>query len=271
MKTNITACTLATGLWLLAAPSAPAFFDATIGRWASRDPIEENGGLNLYSTLENALMDRVDPLGQEHFRIWASAFIPAATLRFPYPRGLDRSARWYGDNRKGAQEGGSSRAYHLIIVETDPALVPEILNLPGGGITRVDYYFGNWSTLPKPTLGDFWKPFTDVALDATPPRATITRSSDGHLTTVTFSADTSDPLVPLLAPALHYDYTLVFDVCKGTLTITGSHGAFPGFDLIVKQAVHVNYIPTGINKQPGALLFPRRPVGAILKTMQTYP
>ena len=38
-------------------------YDPTIGRWLSRDPIEEAGGLNLYGYVENNPLNLVDPLG----------------------------------------------------------------------------------------------------------------------------------------------------------------------------------------------------------------
>lgn len=40
-----------------------AFLDPTIGRWASRDPVGENGGINLHAFIFNAPKDDVDPFG----------------------------------------------------------------------------------------------------------------------------------------------------------------------------------------------------------------
>ena len=42
---------------------AQAFYDPTIGRFASRDPIEEEGGLNLYGFVGNNPIDQIDFLG----------------------------------------------------------------------------------------------------------------------------------------------------------------------------------------------------------------
>ena len=39
------------------------YYDPGTGRWASRDPIEERGGLNLYSMLRNSPLKRIDRLG----------------------------------------------------------------------------------------------------------------------------------------------------------------------------------------------------------------
>ena len=38
-------------------------YDPVTGRWPSRDPIEEEGGINLYGFVENTLVSRVDYLG----------------------------------------------------------------------------------------------------------------------------------------------------------------------------------------------------------------
>jgi uncharacterized protein RhaS with RHS repeats len=43
--------------------SAQAGYDSTIGRWLSRDPIGEEGGLNLYRYVGNRPIHTVDPLG----------------------------------------------------------------------------------------------------------------------------------------------------------------------------------------------------------------
>ena len=39
------------------------YYDPLTGRWPSRDPIEEEGGVNLYGLLENQGVNRVDFLG----------------------------------------------------------------------------------------------------------------------------------------------------------------------------------------------------------------
>ena len=41
------------------------FYDPLTGRWPSRDPIEENGGLNHYGFLGNDSINSVDLLGTE--------------------------------------------------------------------------------------------------------------------------------------------------------------------------------------------------------------
>jgi len=50
-------------LSLLALNNAAAFYDPTIGRWISRDPIEEDGGRNLALFVSNDAVSTVDPFG----------------------------------------------------------------------------------------------------------------------------------------------------------------------------------------------------------------
>jgi RHS repeat-associated protein len=42
-------------------------YDPGLGRWMSRDPIEEEGGVNLYAYVANDPIKRVDPLGLQDF------------------------------------------------------------------------------------------------------------------------------------------------------------------------------------------------------------
>ena len=48
---------------LFTARAATAFYDPTIGKWISRDPIGEDGGINVSSFCENSPVDYFDELG----------------------------------------------------------------------------------------------------------------------------------------------------------------------------------------------------------------
>jgi hypothetical protein len=45
--------------------SAQAGYDSTIGRWLSRDPIGEDGGLNLYGYVNGNVVNSIDPTGYD--------------------------------------------------------------------------------------------------------------------------------------------------------------------------------------------------------------
>jgi RHS repeat-associated protein len=43
------------------------YYSPSLGRWLNRDPIEENGGLNLYAFVGNGPVNSVDPLGRDRY------------------------------------------------------------------------------------------------------------------------------------------------------------------------------------------------------------
>jgi hypothetical protein len=63
MKVMNRPAVLAVSVILFTAVKTHAYFDPTIGRWASRDPIGEVGGENLYGFVENDPIDFVDFAG----------------------------------------------------------------------------------------------------------------------------------------------------------------------------------------------------------------
>ena len=67
MKTNTITKTAAPALFLIACVLLPqtahCFYNASTGRWLSRDPIAERGGNNLCQALRNDPINRLDPLG----------------------------------------------------------------------------------------------------------------------------------------------------------------------------------------------------------------
>ena len=66
-------------------------YDADLGRWISRDPISERGGLNLYGYVGNNVPIRSDPLGLQ-------VPIPGpAPTPWPTPAPPPPDAAWYGN------------------------------------------------------------------------------------------------------------------------------------------------------------------------------
>lgn len=47
------------------------YYDAATGRWPSRDPIDENGGLNIYGFVGNDGVGRIDLLGLKVTFVWS--------------------------------------------------------------------------------------------------------------------------------------------------------------------------------------------------------
>ena len=53
-----------TVLFMITVATSYAYYDPTTGRWLTRDPIEEEGGINLYVFVENNSINLVDPNGE---------------------------------------------------------------------------------------------------------------------------------------------------------------------------------------------------------------
>ena len=47
-------------------------YSPTLGRWISRDPLEEKAGVNLYQSFGNDPINRIDPLGLIDFRYYGN-------------------------------------------------------------------------------------------------------------------------------------------------------------------------------------------------------
>lgn len=87
--TRLQTTCLLTCLLFLAANPASAFYNASTGRWISRDPVGEPGGLNLYDFAANSALGRVDKDGLKTYDFdketyyGAIAFQAGDTVIFP--------------------------------------------------------------------------------------------------------------------------------------------------------------------------------------------
>jgi hypothetical protein len=106
------------------------FYDPVTGRWPSRDPIEEEGGVNLYSAARNNPINRIDILGMMDPSVLMDPEIAAM-------RAKEKVASFSGESVKGSDIGtdaiinmaigmmGTSRSFSNTI-----PLAP----IPGGSI-----------------------------------------------------------------------------------------------------------------------------------------
>jgi hypothetical protein len=60
-----------------------AFYNASTGRWLSRDPVSERGGRNLFTFLRNQAIAAVDLLGQQGFEWQYPQMIPGGHTNSP--------------------------------------------------------------------------------------------------------------------------------------------------------------------------------------------
>ena len=61
------------------------YYNAETGRWLNRDPIEEQGGLNLYGFILNDGINSIDFLGLKDFQFTVITFIPTDVAVEPPP------------------------------------------------------------------------------------------------------------------------------------------------------------------------------------------
>jgi hypothetical protein len=86
-------------MFIIGAQSAFAFYDTSVGRWLSRDPIEEKGGMNLYGMAANDPVNKYDLLGQIVGDAHVNVFQPLIDVsklykKTKYVMGWHFSATW---------------------------------------------------------------------------------------------------------------------------------------------------------------------------------
>jgi RHS repeat-associated protein len=70
------------------------YYSPRLGRWISRDPIEEQGGLNLYGFVKNSPMNWIDALGQVKVQILGEMFMTMGHCSSDKKPGSGVTVRW---------------------------------------------------------------------------------------------------------------------------------------------------------------------------------
>jgi len=81
-----------------------AYYQTERGRWISRDPIEETGGINIYGYVDNSPLNKIDHLGQDSWASFPGNFISPSDAGFqmakynapPMPRYPSTTSGTYG-------------------------------------------------------------------------------------------------------------------------------------------------------------------------------
>ena len=222
-------------------------YDCALGEGISRDPLAEQGSLNLYVFVANDPITTIDALGLKQYKIWASAFIMPGTITFPHTFKMapfiDLSATWAGNGRgfgPGPLAPGYSKMAHEVVIETSPVKPPVVSNGSVGGSSSVWYM--TWAG-----------PGFATGVAPAPALATVTRPSR-CITKVVINGSVTNPLEPF-APSIDYSYTFVFDSAKGIATYSGRHDHYPWHELYVNGVSLVTDAPMGPTGTPADLIF----------------
>ena len=134
-------------LCIAGAEQASAFYNPGTGRWLSRDPIEENGGVNLYGFVGNQPVSNVDALG-------LSPVLSGSTVSGPIPSGSKSGAfnwqiQWSVNTASDNTNGGQilqDLSYTVEVRDCSGKLKP--------GYPKTNKYTEAWQVLPGGTTID---------------------------------------------------------------------------------------------------------------------
>jgi hypothetical protein len=196
---------------------AHAFYDPTVGRFLSMDPIDNNKGESRYTFVDGDPVNFFDPDGREKVIVTYRTFIPQKQVTVG-------GNIYAGDNRSYSTDSlASSRTYINVIVETDPSVRadPMVSYNNGAGTSSILDAKGN--VIQQATATDNL------------PTATAARDANGNVV-VNIQQDTKNPLSPVwqfLTPGIdaNLDVTIPKDASSGQ--VSGAASQFPGEELNV--------------------------------------
>ncbi len=201
-------------IMLFTSLDAQAFYNPSTGRWLSRDPIEEQGGANLYGFTLNSLISRFDVLGLEVQEIVIWTYIEWPTVTDPFGN------VFRGDNHGGGG-AGTFRTIHRILIETC-------------GSKRGLIAGSEWKDTGITELLD---PVTLAVLKtgkATGKTLKARVSTTAETVIVRMEGDETNPLhkhLGVSAPAISYHLTIIFNPKSGKAAYFGTHDGFPSYQV----------------------------------------
>jgi RHS repeat-associated protein len=133
------------------------YYCASAGRWVSRDPIEEEGGENLYGFVQGDPISSTDPLGQSILDIFRSCkTCKCKSVNISYtPKLKDGKLQfkvYKNPNSKGKQYGFILHVYWN--VDGNGSLCTYGVNEPAGGLAGTD---PKGTVQPSDGTGGLWR------------------------------------------------------------------------------------------------------------------
>jgi RHS repeat-associated protein len=198
------------------------YYNASTGRWLSRDPIGETGARNLYGFANNNATSASDKLGMVVVNLTYSTYIETARITYSPVFGVF-PARTFN---------GGVKTRHSVLVDTDSRI-----------LTEVDKYVG-----PTFEYDSQDKITGSGQADGSTVKAGLSGGLSSIAFTVTMSGNESNPLVSF-APGITYSVSIRFDTCSETITWKGTHDRFPSHDFYLKgDLVHrFSHVAAGTN------------------------
>ena len=183
------------------------YYNPSTGRWLNRDPIGEEGGVNLFGFVRNNPIDFFDKLGLVIVNLSYEAYIETATVTF-----------------LGQTFNGGIKIRHSINVDTDTE-----------SLSQTEKYIGH--TIEYDAPGG--KVIREGQSGGSTVRASIdfrgpARGQGEPFFRVKLVADEGNPLVSH-APGITYEVYVYFYKCSKTMSWTGTHDRFPSHAFSVKR------------------------------------
>jgi RHS repeat-associated protein len=257
------------------------YYAPELGRWVSRDPIEEQGGINLYGMVGNDEVNFVDYLGNVQVNLKFAAFIPNtlgfAVLRSPVsnvqwmPEPDPFASTWWfsTDNRANAGQKGTSRLFSITarpISKDDIGKLERrrpVFNRARSNEThRIKIVFvGNrFPLVPqyRGWQGDFDTKISSPSVseesveDISPCSSKITLKAEGN-----YPFNGAFGLMPqMFMPSIDYKVTWTLTVNSGGIEVhvEGGHNRFPAYETVINnRSVIYSFFPDSSGPSVGNL------------------
>lgn len=211
------------------------------GRWLSRDPIVEQGGLNLFSFVENTPVTETDSTGLTILRFNYGTFIPAAYIIDPFGR------RFAGDKRQIFLENGKHRTRQFVDVDTDTGSVSQFVDigqtklLDKNGKVIATGYSPKDSFHASLISSNFSKLVVKIEGNGFDPLAVVQATVIVPAGPVPIAIPVSIP-----PPGITYLVIIKIDLCSKKISWEGEHDGFPAHEFFVNHELEHGYLPEDI-------------------------
>jgi RHS repeat-associated protein len=243
------------------------YYDPVTGRWPSRDPIEEEGGLNLYGFVRNNGVSYLDILGLTVFT--AITFIPVDYLQDP-------TGTWFkGDGQPDNTSKGRKdyRTLQIVTVKLDDVACNEDFNSALNEILNQERDTGKtirYKSIGEPYVFDSELPFVSIPasgfyqvdeetklakekatwIESNPGDIILRKKENGKCEVCglrfTMVADAANPLGKPGSPHINYKYA--FDYTKENgWKVSGAHDGYPSYTLHMDDKLIHHYSAVGHN------------------------